>query len=507
MAKNNKTLAWRQYETGKEYKRSIGLYENIKQNERFYRGEQWLSDKSDLPKPIFNFIRRIVDYLISSIAASNISIRYTDDNLPFIDNSACAQAIRNGIEIMNKNAAYRWERSKMDAVLRKVLLDAAISGDGILYTYWDPDIATGQQFTGDFVTDTVDNVNFFVSDVNVADVQSQDYIILSGRKSVYKLKNEARLAGVSEADIANIVPDTDISDGAGDMNSLELSGEEEAKATYLIKFWRENGYVVWEKSTENCVIKRCTTECKLYPIAYFNWIPTKGSYHGTSPITGLVPNQKFINKAYAMVMKHMMDTAFSKVIYDKSKIPEWSNEIGQAIGAVGGGNVSDAVSVVGVGEMQSGYFELIENALSTTKELMGATDAALGDVEPENTSAIIALQEVSEIPIRRMRDNVYQCIEDLANIWADMMCAYYADGRMLLYSDGGELSSDKVDYSLLKNSLLHANVEVGAISKYSVIASVSVLDRLLDGGYITFEQYLERIPDNLIVDKKGLMKG
>ena len=60
-----------------------------------------------------------------------------------------------------------------------------------------------------------------------------------------------------------------------------------------------------------------------------------------------------------MVMKHMQDTAFSKVIYDKSKIPEWSNEVGEAIAAMGGGNISDAVSVVGVGKMQDGYSELI----------------------------------------------------------------------------------------------------------------------------------------------------
>ena len=44
-----------------------------------------------------------------------------------------------------------------------------------------------------------------------------------------------------------------------------------------------------------------------------------------------------------MAMKHMTDTAFSKVIYDKSKIPEWSNEVGEAIGAVGGGNMAGAI--------------------------------------------------------------------------------------------------------------------------------------------------------------------
>ena len=506
MTKNKMTSAWREYEAGKEYKRRIGLYETIRQNERFYRGEQWTGDGADLPKPVFNFIRRIIDYLVASISLTNVSVRYTDESLPFIKNTAVATAVRNGIEAMNKNLLYRWERTKMDSLIRNILLDAAITGDGVLYSYWDPDIPTGQPYTGDIVTGTVDNVNFFVSDVNNTDIQSQEYIILSGRKSVKSLREEAKRAGLSPSDIAKISGDTDTEDGSADMSSIELSGDEENKATYLIKFWKENGFVVWEKSTRDCIIKRCTTECRLYPVAYFRWIETKGSFHGTSPITGLIPNQRFINRAYAMVMKHMTDSAFSKVIYDKSKIPEWTNEIGQAIGAVGGGNVADAVSVVGVGEMQSGYLDLIDSAITVTKELMGATDVAMGNVNPVNTSAILALQEVSEIPIRKIRDTLYQCVEDMANIWADMMCAYYAKGRLLSYDVDGNIMTEAVDYSLFKHSLIHAHVEVGAVSKYSVIASLSMLDKLLEGGYITFDEYLERIPDNLIVDKKGLMK-
>ena len=506
MTRNTKTLAWREYEAGKEYKRSIGLYESIRQNERFYRGEQWNSEATDLPKPVFNFIRRIIDYLVASISLTNVSVRYLDESIPFVKNSAVRDALGYAIDTMNKNVSYRWERTKMDSLIRRILLDAAIAGDGVLYSYWDPDIKTGQAYTGDIVTEAIDNVNLFVADVNVADIQSQDYIILAGRKSVGKLRAEAKRAGCPDKEIAKITPDNDTSATPGDMSSIELSGDEEAKATFLIKFWRENGLVVWEKSTRECVISRQSTPLRLYPVAYFNWISTKGSFHGTSPITGLIPNQKFINRAYAMVMKHMTDSAFSKVIYDKSKIPEWSNEIGQAIGAVGGGNVSDAVSVVGTGQMQKGYLELIDSAITVTKELMGATDVAMGNVNPVNTSAILALQEVSEIPIRRIRDTLYQCIEDMANIWADMMCAYYSDGRLLPYEKDGVILCDKVDFSLLRQAMLHAFVEVGAVSKYSVIASLSMLDKLLEGGYITFEEYLERIPDNLIVDKKGLMK-
>ena len=39
MNNNNQTTAWQLYENGKEYKRRIGLYETVRQNERFYRGD------------------------------------------------------------------------------------------------------------------------------------------------------------------------------------------------------------------------------------------------------------------------------------------------------------------------------------------------------------------------------------------------------------------------------------------------------------------------------------
>jgi hypothetical protein len=226
-------------------------------------------------------------------------------------------------------------------------------------------------------------------------------------------------------------------------------------------------------------------------------MPTRGSFHGTSPISGMIANQKFINRAYAMAMKHMTDSAFSKVVYDKSRIPEWSGEVGQAIAAVGG-NLSDAVQVVGTGQMQDGYMELIENALSTTKELMGATDTALGSADATNTSAILALQEASRTSVQPVIASYLQCVEDIAAIWADMMCACYANRRPLPYTDGGVLTTACADFTALRQATLFARVEVGNATRYSASGTQAELDRLLDGGYITLQQYLECLPAGIL---------
>ena len=506
---NSTNKTWLQYEAGKDYKRRIGLYETVRQNERFYRGDQWHGITAEnLPKPVFNIVRRIADYLTCTVAPGKLSIYYTGEKLPYIKDASLAEKISRATAVLTSNAAYRWERGKMDSKLHRLISDAAISGDGVLYCYFNGDIDGEGEFVGDISTDVIYNTDIFVADVNCADIQSQEYIILSGRASISSLRREAKRYGADKKDLLKIVPDSEgLSDRSGDLSSVELEGDDEAKATYLIKFWREGGKVCFEKSTKECVIRRAKTPCRLYPVAYFNWYPTKNSFHGTSPISGIIPNQKYINRSYAMVMKHMSDTAFSKVIYDKSKIPEWNNEVGEAIAAMSGTNVSDAVSVVGVGKLQDKYLDFLSNVVSVTKELGGATETALGNITPTNTSAILAIQEASKIPLKLVRASFYQCIEDLANIWADMMCAYFTSDRLLPYvNDKGEYVSEKVDFSLFANDKIKARVDIVDTSSYSSSITLGILDKLLDGGYISVSQYLKRIPSDYIDNYTELLK-
>jgi hypothetical protein len=53
--------------------------------------------------------------------------------------------------------------------------------------------------------------------------------------------------------------------------------------------------------------------------------------------------------------------------------------------------------------------------------------------------------------------------------------------------------------------MLLAKVEVGAATRFGQSALVSMLDRLLEAGHITFLQYLQRLPDGVLPDRRGLM--
>ena len=500
-----KTKAWMQYEAGREYKRRIGLYGTVSRNESYYRGEQWGdgTGERELPKPVFNVVRRLTDYLVGAVAGGRVSVTYLEDAITPQPTRALEKQMRESIDVLNRHTVYHWERCGMDRLVYRLLLDAALSGDGVLYCYWDKDAHSGGP-GGDVRTVNWDNCELYAADMNRPDIQSQEYIILAGRESVRSLRREAKEAGISPETVSKIRSDMAFSyDGKG-RSYPELEDDDCAKATVLLKFWREDGVVWFEKATAEVVIRRVRTDMRLYPVAYFNWMPTRGSFHGTSPVSGMIANQKFINRAYAMVMKHMTDTAFSKIIYDKSRIPEWSNEVGQAIAVMGGG-LDDAVQVVGVGQMQNGYMEMIRDAIDMTKEMAGATDTVLGSAQANNTSAILALQEASRTALQQVSAAFTQCMEDVANIWADMLCAVCGDEQLLPYWENGEKRLETVDLSLLRTSLLHAHVEAGNLTQYSASGTQNALDKLLEGGHITLRQYLEQLPVGILPMRAKLL--
>ncbi len=499
MKNRNLTTAWKQYEEGRAYKRTVGLYHRVDENERFYRGEQWRGVESGgLPTPVFNLIKRVGSYLISAILSYKLSVRYNDGGIPYADPSDATRARQATLEALNRVTACRWQKEGMDLILRRALYDAILAGDGIFYAYFDPDLPGAGEFDGDIRTVTLDSVNLFAADMNSDDLQHQEWLILSGRTSVDMLRREAILAGLPAEEADKIRPDGDYEDGAGDYASFETGD----KATYLIRFSKnEQGFVCWEKCTREMIIRRVQTGMRRYPLAMFHWDGVKNSFHGSSPLTELIQNQKYINKAYAMLMKHMADTAFSKVIYDKRLIPEWSNEVGEAIGVLSGGDVTGVATTLGVGEMQDGYRELIESVIENTKELTGATEIVLGEADPKNTSAIIALREMAEVPLDQVRANVNACLEELAMIWLELMREYFP----ALRSQADGCGTVCLDLSRLPGETLTATVDSGASRRFSQSMLLSTLQTLLDGGHITLAEYLERLPEGILTDKEGIL--
>ncbi len=501
--KQSFTEEWELYEKGKEYNYSINLYDTVNTNERFFRGDQWDNlNSGGLPTPVFNIFKRIIGYFTSSIMQTPVKMRFSFAS-PCSSIGFSEEEADTASEKLNRIADMRWEKNKMNDLLASSLTDAAVSGDAICYTYWDSEIKTGQPFTGDFVSVLLDNTNVFFGDPNSKNVQKQPYILIAQRETVADLKSQAIKNGRSKDETDKIAADEDFETQSGDRAKTELDG---TKCISLIKLWRgEDGTVLYRKSVKNAIIKDTTeTKLSLYPIAFYNWSTIKNSWHGQAVGTGLIDNQIFINKGFAMVMKHMMDTAFSKVVYDSTVLDGWSDRVGEAIAV--NGPVENVAKVISPGQMQSGMLEVLSMAISHTKEFLGATDAALGDVVPNNTSAILALQNASAVPLENVKRSLHQFVEDIGLIWLDFMFSYYDDKRLVALVQDGKTFYEGFELSKFRNGLFGCRVDVGASSYWSEISALNTLDNLLKLGKITTIQYLERLPEGLITEKERLIE-
>jgi len=232
--------------------------------------------------------------------------------------------------------------------------------------------------------------------------------------------------------------------------------------------------------------------------------------------TGLAPNQRFVNKLFSMAMVSLMHTAFPKLVYDKNAIQAPSNMVGAQYGLNSmNGDISRAMMYLSPGQMSGDVLKTIDIAIQYTKDMLGASDAALGEAKPENTSAIIAVSQQAAIPLENIKANLYQFVEDIGYIWLDFIVNYYGVRKVpMMVDEVDEMGNPRkirqlvdFDFSSLKNAKFRVKVDVGPSSYWSDIASNQTLDNLLKGGYIDIIDYLERVNDGLITKKEELIES
>ena len=161
-----------------------------------------------------------------------------------------------------------------------------------------------------------------------------------------------------------------------------------------------------------------------YPIAWGNWEKQKNQYHGRALVTGIVPNQIFINSMFAMIFRHLQLQSFPKTIYNAELISQWNNEVGVALGVRGlqpGQDLRSVATVLQPSDMSNQIVMCIDKCMGYTKECLGATDAQMGNLALENTSALMVLQSSSEAPLENPRQGMLEWHEDIAKVLLDMM--------------------------------------------------------------------------------------
>lgn len=535
-----------EYKKGTEYKNGIGkrgIYEQSKINERMFVGDQWYGAKCGDTRPLVrrNITKRIGEYKISTLASAPISVNFSADGVP--DNSFIKEEkeiIKNqllkGTELNDKATEAEYsaimsiltdyfkitaERLKFDEKKYTAVKNAYISGTAIAYTYWNSDIETGlyvddkkeTPIKGDIEFQILDVENVVFGDPNNSDVQSQPYIIISQRKQCVDVKREAKLNGIPDYIISQIKPDKNYyNENAGDRGEQEPS--DSSRVTVYTKFYKEYSedkktFIIKAfRCTENVVIRYAwDIGIKLYPFSKFVWENRSSCAYGDSEITNMVPNQIAINRAYTAMMWQIMITGMPLTIVNGDVVPDKiSNNPGEIIKVFGTNeDVAGAVKYIQPPAFASQIKNTVSELADETLRDMGATDAALGQIRPDNAQAIIQTREASLQPMQIYQNRFYDFIEDTARIWAQMWLNCYGNRKILIKDDKGSYYIN-FNAERYKSLIINARVDVGASLIYSTATTISTLDSLFGAGLIDKLQYFKRIPQGLIPDLSGLIE-
>lgn len=539
---------WDEYQKGIEFKNSIGyrgVYEQSKMNERFYVGDQWHGAQCGNDRPLVrhNIIKRIGDYKIAMVASNPISVNYSAEGIPnTIGLSKKVEEIRETMEngeaydgfersvagdeeinlVMSALSDYfrvSAERLKFDDKKEQILRNAYISGCGILHTYWDPNVRTGlyadlsrtMPINGDIATEILDVENVYFGDPNEEELQNQPYIIIAQRKSVALLREEAKRNGASEYEIGQIKPDNNLQYESGDYGEKEL--ENSKKAIVLTKYWKEtdkngNSTIKAIRVCENVVIRKpWDIKLRLYPLAKFTWERRRNNAYGESEVTYLIPNQIAINRMLTASVWAVLLLGMPIMVVDDSVImDEVTNEPGQVIHASGEASaIKSAIQYITPPNFSPNFDNNIVSLISQTLTQAGANDAALGDVNPDNTSAIIAVREAATLPLQTVQNRYHQFCEDVARIWAEFWITHYGQ-RSIKMEEQGHAWYLTFDGERYKDLLVCVKIDVGASTLYSEAQTLRSLDNLFDRQMIDLLQYLERIPKGIIPNVSKLIK-
>lgn len=521
------TTIWQQYEKGITYLQNKGLMDEWEQCEDFYEGNHWptpTKKTKNLPRPIINMSAMIADNKKAGILSGNVKMVFRPAEM-FGDYYEKAE---QGADLFTKFAENVSKELKQADLDDYAQCYATQLGTYIYHYYWDITVSGGMQtpYVGALRGEVLHPKNVIFSNPIETDVQKQKYIIIASCEPLESVRNLAKKNKVAEWEY--ISADTEMS---------ESEDMENAVCTVLTKYSRQNGKVVWEKSTKYCYLSKPMLwqperekvkfedeeeinepdshenhgylRKQLYPLVVKPHKKRKRCIYGIGEVKQAIPNNKAVNFNIAMILLSVQQNSWPKII---QKINALAN---QQITNEPGEILTDTTKGQGWGVkyLDSPGFNiqaltLTDKLIDLTRTTTGSTEVVTGEVLGANmaATAIVALQNQAKKPIEIYQKNFYRAYEEIGKIYEQYFKYYYNDGRLFSYEDEGEKYVSSMvggqyadyDYSL--------SVEVGAGGVYSESLAINLLDALKASQDIDTDEYIELYPESIMTFKAKLKR-
>jgi len=472
---------WDRYRRGVEHHEVTSLLSDSERSYKFYEGDQWsAADASGEELSLYNIVRPIVNYRASTVAMKHMAIVYR----PTVPTPEAEKIC----EMLTAHAETMWERLKMSSLCWKTVKDACIAGDSYLYFY-----------DGRGSAQQIDTTDIYFANEQSSDIQSQRYIIIRERRFVSDVKEQARRFGLPEEEIAKIMPDEENRNFIGGSAKHEIKCDD-GKCTCLLMMTKKDSVVHICRSTKDVVFQPDTVidGLTLYPVVSMQWSPKKGSSRGVGECKWIIPNQIAINKMLYERQTAVRQSAYAKPVYKQDTItdPTALERVGAtiAVSDINADDVRKIVTYLTPAQMSPDAQSLAMEMVNLTRELSGASETVTGQININNTSgaAIIAARDQSAIPLNEQGAFLRQMAEDIGTLWLELWRIYNPSG-MTVYQNGEALF---IPAQKLRRTDIDVRVDVTATDPFNKFAAEQAIENALIKGMISFEEYVEALPDD-----------
>ena len=458
-----------EHERAVNYKSSIGdlgLYEQVRQNEMYYRGDQQSGVRLNSGNGgalRHNIIRRIGDYKRAVVLCDDFDLRFDAAGIAVnggirkaaarLKNEMCGKKITDTVgndyplELLNSvvalnEAAHLFKSAanncRLSSLLESALKNAYISGTGVVYTYWDGGVNTGffadelkrTPIMGDIKAAVIDVADIDFGDCAQTDINRQPYIIIAEKMSVKATRDEAKMYGADNDKLYEIQADYDEydSDKCTVLTKLFIKQNEQGADT-----------VHAVRVCKNAVIRpEWDMRIRRYPISVFRWDERSRCAYGDTELNYLIPNQNAINRLLnASVSAAMLDSMPIMLVNGDVIKSKLSNKPGQIVKFRGDcSDFDSAIKYVQPREFSENYNLCLTRLIDDTLDLAGASRAALGVYEMNNASAIENLQKANSLSLDMLKGRYKEFVCDIARVFAEFFACCY--GRRKIIADGGD---------------------------------------------------------------------
>lgn len=520
----NDTLLWSYYQNALDYQIRMGLRDKIPTCIDFYEGKQWplpTENTKNLPRPVVNIIKMVCRTKKSAILSSPVKINYKSFT-PYAD-----------MDMFNSFADSVFKDMGQGELDRLALEDAVKKGSYFYHYYWDSEAKSlNSDEIGALRCEIIDPLNIFFSNPAEISEQNQDWIIISTRLELSKIRKLAD----SGKSLTKLVPDEDIAS----CSVLEQDGGN--MATLLTRYFKQDGEIWCERATRTCVINdpfkiipdndfstpvvdkegkkvfvnltesTSKKSIGLYPIVAGFYEKKEGSIYGIGEVEGLIPNQKAINFNIAMSLLNAQQCAWGKYVALPNALngQKISNVPGQVLIDYSG--TGEGIKRLEQDELSKVPMELTVTLAELTRSATGTSAVLTGDSYTNNLSgaAIAYLQSQALLPIEELKSAFWNVKRKQGLVVAQFLKNFYYKRPFIKTStdsDGKKHESfEEFSSFSYKYASLDVTVEVVGGTRASVASDISLLETCLKTGKISLETYIKAYPDSAITNKEEILK-